>query len=62
MAFTSFNALPASCRCLFFLCDVFFLGTAFKIPSQISDTRPGMLIAMAGIAIDAESRGREDHD
>jgi len=32
---TSFSAFPAICLCLFFICDVFFFGTAFNIPSQI---------------------------
>lgn len=44
------------------MCDVFFLGTAFSIPSHISETRPGMLMAIEGIAMDAERMGREDHD
>ena len=33
---TFFNALPAICRCLFFMCDVFFFGTARRMPSHIS--------------------------
>jgi hypothetical protein len=39
--FTSFNALPAICLCLFFICDVFFLGTALRIDSQISSRMDG---------------------
>jgi len=39
--FTSFNALPAICLCLFFICEVFFLGTAFRIDSQISSRIEG---------------------
>ena len=39
---TSFNALPAICLCLFFMCDVFFLGTAFRIDSQISSRMDGI--------------------
>lgn len=30
--------LPAMNRCLFFRCDVFFFGTAFSIPSHMSDS------------------------
>ncbi len=55
MALTSFKAFPANCRCLFFICDVFFFGTAFNIPSHISEMTPGTLMAMAGMAMDAES-------
>lgn len=32
-AVTSFNAFPAICRCLFFICDVFFFGTARRTDS-----------------------------
>ena len=39
---TSLNALPAICLCLFFMCDVFFLGTAFRIDSQISSRMDGI--------------------
>ena len=39
---TSFNALPAICLCLFFMCDVFFLGTAFRIDSQMSSRMDGI--------------------
>ena len=34
--------------------DVFFLGTARSIPSQISVIMPGMVIEIAGSAIDDE--------
>lgn len=37
---TSFNALPAICLCLFFMCDVLFLGTARSIDSQMPDRMP----------------------
>ena len=40
--FTSFNALPAICLCLFFMCDVFFLGTALRIDSQMSSRIDGI--------------------
>lgn len=61
IAFTSFNAFPANCLCLFFECDVFFLGTAFNMPSQISARTPGILIAMAGMVMEDDRRVREDH-
>lgn len=41
------------------MCEVFFLGTAFNIPSHISDRKPGTLIEMDGTAIDVR-RGRDD--
>jgi hypothetical protein len=47
-AVTSFNALPAICLCLFFMCDVFFLGTALSIPSHRSESSPGIGIRAAG--------------
>lgn len=40
-ALTSFNALPAICLCLFFMCEVFFLGTALSIDSQIPSRSDG---------------------
>jgi hypothetical protein len=49
--FTSFKALPAKRRCRLFMCDVFFLGTALSIPSQMSDSNDGMLIAAVGSAM-----------
>lgn len=49
--FTSLSALPAICRCRFFICEVLLLGTALRMPSQISPSRPGMLWMAAGIAI-----------
>jgi hypothetical protein len=39
---TSFSALPAICLCLLFICDVFFLGTALRIPSQIPSRISGI--------------------
>jgi hypothetical protein len=53
---TSFNALPANCRCLFFICDVFFFGTARSIPSHISKMAPGIFKLMAGIVMLALGR------
>jgi len=44
------------------MCDVFFFGTALKIPSQMSDIRPGIFMAIAGMVIDADKRFREAHD
>ncbi|OAA57450.1 hypothetical protein SPI_07109 [Niveomyces insectorum RCEF 264] len=38
---TSFSALPAICRCRFFMCEVFFLGTARRIDSQMSPSNDG---------------------
>lgn len=48
---TSFRAFPAICRCLFFMCDVFFLGTARSIPSHMSPSRDGIFEMAAGMAI-----------
>lgn len=50
-AVTSFNAFPAKSLCLFFMCEVFFFGTAFRIPSQMSPSKPGMLCSAAGMAM-----------
>lgn len=50
-AVTSFKAFPARSLCLFFMWDVFFFGTALRIPSQMSPSKPGMLCNAAGIAI-----------
>ena len=47
---TSFRPLPAICLCRFFICDVFFFGTAFRIPSHISSSSEGMFWMAAGIA------------
>jgi hypothetical protein len=47
----SFNALPANCLCLFFICEVFFFGTALNIPSHISEMTPGMFKVMVGIVM-----------
>jgi hypothetical protein len=38
-AVTSFKALPAICRCRFFMCDVFFFGTARRTDSHISRSK-----------------------
>lgn len=46
-AVTSFNPFPAICRILFFECDVFFLGTAFSIPSHIPSSISGILSDIA---------------
>ena len=54
MLFTSFKAFPANCLCRFFMWEVFFFGTAFKIPSQISPRSPGMLRDMEDIERAAE--------
>jgi hypothetical protein len=55
-AVTSRRCFPeASNRCRFFICEVFFLGTALRSPSQRSPIIPGMGIVMAG-SNDAESR------
>ncbi|KAI0440953.1 hypothetical protein F4803DRAFT_442964 [Xylaria telfairii] len=51
---TSFKALPAICLCLFFMCDVFFLGTALRMPSHMSPSNEGMLEIAAGIAMARE--------
>ena len=53
---TSFKALPANCLCLFFICEVFFFGTARSMPSHISEIAPGMFKVMAGIVILALGR------
>ena len=47
---TSFRALPAICLCRFFICDVFFFGTAFSMPSHISWSSEGMFWIAEGIA------------
>ena len=47
------GSLPAICRCLFFMCEVFFLGTARSTDSHISpshEVRPDNV--MTGIATD----------
>lgn len=40
---TSFKALPAYCLWRFFICDVFFFGTARSMEPQISDRKEGTL-------------------
>jgi hypothetical protein len=60
---TSLSALPAICRCLFLECDVFFLGTAFKMPSQMPSRIPGRdgrLREIAGMA--SEYLGKNGSD
>lgn len=47
-AVTSLSALPAICLCLFFMCDVFFFGTARNTDSQMSDTSDGIGMTIAG--------------
>lgn len=39
---TSLSALPAICLCRFLECDVFFFGTALRIPSHIPSSNDGM--------------------
>ena len=61
---TSFNAFPAICLCLFFMCDVFFFGTALRTDSHISSSNEGIDGRLswkeAGIARTNEGkRGRE---
>lgn len=46
---TSFRPLPAICLCLFFMCDVFFLGTALRMPSHMSPSNDGIPEMAAGI-------------
>lgn len=60
-AVTSFNAFPAYCLDLFFICEVFFFGTARSIDSHSPTTRPGRLSCIAeGIATPSDGRrGRE---
>lgn len=60
---TSLSAFPAICLCLFLACDVFFFGTAFKMPSQITSSMSGMegrFRDMAGMA--SEYLGRNGSD
>jgi hypothetical protein len=57
-AVTSRRCFPeAICRCRFFICDVFFLGTALSRPSQRSPIRAGIGTRAAG-SIDADARRR----
>lgn len=51
-AVTSFNALPAICLWRFFMWDVFFLGTARRTDSQMSETSEGIGITTAGRSAD----------
>ena len=46
-AVTSFKAFPAYCLCLFFICEVFFFGTALSIDSQIPSTKLGRFNCIA---------------
>lgn len=48
---TSFSALPANCLCLFFICEVFFFGTARSMPSHISEMASGMFKVIAGMVM-----------
>ena len=59
-AVTSFNAFPAKSLCLFFMCEVFFFGTAFRIPSQMSPSKPGMLCSAAGMAMASDGHAGDD--
>ena len=58
---TSFNALPAMNRDLFFICEVFFFGTARKIDSHIPDNNDGTLREKAAGAIAASKVGNGWH-
>ena len=60
-AVTSLRCFPAAiCRCRFFMCEVFFLGTALRIPSQRSENSEGIgrSAAGTGIASVADARRR----
>lgn len=48
---TSFSAFPAKKRDRLFEWEVFFFGTALRMPSQMSDNSDGMLMTAAGRAI-----------
>lgn len=48
---TSLSALPAICLCLFFMCEVFDLGTALRMPSQMSPRIDGIVCIAEGIVI-----------
>ena len=50
-AVTSFNALPAICRCRFFIWLVFFFGTAFNNPSHSSPSNVGVGANAAGMRL-----------
>ncbi len=54
---TSFNALPAMNRWRFFMCDVFFFGTARNIDSHIPDSNDGMFSEMAAGRANGSSEG-----
>lgn len=41
------------------MCDVFFFGTAFRIPSQMSPRMPGMLCSAAGTAMASDGHDRD---
>lgn len=57
-AVTSLSALPAICRCLFFMCDVLLLGTARRMPSQMSPSSEGSDWMAAGTPARAEIEGK----
>jgi hypothetical protein len=44
----SLSALPAICLCLFFMCDVFFFGTARSIDSHMSARMEGIEAMLPG--------------
>lgn len=59
---TSFSPLPAICLCLFFMCDVFFFGTARRIDSHKPSINPGILrcIAKGSDSANEGSTGRDN--
>jgi hypothetical protein len=62
MAVISFNLLLCIKRFRFFMCDVFFFGTAFRIPSHMSDSIEGIEMAVAGNAIESDEDRRRPRD
>jgi len=56
---TSFKCFPeANCRCLFFMCEVFFFGTALNIDSHMSlRIEESPAIAATGIGRVIEGKG-----
>lgn len=45
------------------MCDVFFFGTAFSIPSHMSDMKPGIWMDMEGsVSVGNRARGDLDGD
>lgn len=55
----SFNALPAICRCRRFMCEVFFLGTARRMDSQMSVRNDGKLLVRETLRTESAVEG--DH-